>query len=390
MRKRFFAICLVSVVLIALIAVLVPSCEPSCVPALGTIQVKATLDGYPWTGAMRYFTGKLNVGGGGSSISGTTSVPKSFIVDAGNYTCALISGGPPGANVESITPSQTQTVSAGGTITFTLNFKSICTIRVKATLDGATWTGAVNYTVTVQGGSPISGTTSVPRSFSVGTGNWTCAYVSGGPAGASFVNITPSTTQSVSAGSTITFTLNFKTTTPITLTIKPPEKDAEVREASNATNFGGEPEMWVGPLVPSEVLRHRAFVWFSLASLPAGATIQSAKLYLYHSYCAGSGDATHGAFRVTTVWEEMIITWNNQPSSALSPTNDITFDIWDYPKWRFWDVTPDIDALATETGWVSWVIKIIPETSPVRKRVVYQTKEGGDVFAPYLVITYTP
>ena len=386
MRKRFVNVYSGLVVAIVLLAVLVPSCTPTerC-----TIEVKATLDGAAWTGSVQY-----TLTGPGTAPTGTTSVPKTFTVDAGSWTCAYVSGGPLGAYLESITPSATQSVSAGGKITFTLNFKTTTpiatTIEVKATLDGSPWTGAVQYTLTPGSGSPISGTTSVPKSFTVDPGTWTCAYVSGGPAGASFVNVTPSPTQSVSAGGKITFTLNFKTTTPITLTIKPPEKDAEVREASNATNFGGEPEMWVGPLVPSEVLRHRAFVWFSLASLPAGATIQSAKLYLYHSYCAGSGDATHGAFRVTTVWEEMIITWNNQPSSALSPTDDITFDIWDYPKWRFWDVTPDIDALATETSWVSWVIKIIPETSPVRKRVVYQTKEGDDVFAPYLVITYTP
>ena len=42
-------------------------------------------------------------------------------------------------------------------------------------------------------------------------GNWTCAYVSGGPAAAYFVNITPSATQSVTAGGNTTFTLNFAT-----------------------------------------------------------------------------------------------------------------------------------------------------------------------------------
>jgi hypothetical protein len=86
-----------------------------------------------------------------------------------------------------------------------------CTINVKATLDGAAWTGAVQYTLTGPGAaSPISGT-SVDASHSVDCGNWTCAYGSGGPAGASFVNITPSANQSVSAGGTITFTLNFVT-----------------------------------------------------------------------------------------------------------------------------------------------------------------------------------
>ena len=43
------------------------------------------------------------------------------------------------------------------------------------------------------------------------SGNWTCAYVSGGPPGANFVDITPSPAQELSAGGTIGFTLNFVT-----------------------------------------------------------------------------------------------------------------------------------------------------------------------------------
>jgi len=86
-----------------------------------------------------------------------------------------------------------------------------CTIDVKATLDGSSWSGNVSYTLTGPGAtSPISGT-SVDASHSVDCGNWTCAYISGGPAVASFVNITPSSNQTVSAGGAITFTLNFLT-----------------------------------------------------------------------------------------------------------------------------------------------------------------------------------
>ncbi len=90
------------------------------------------------------------------------------------------------------------------------------TIDVKATLDGAAWTGAVQYALTEPAAaSPISGT-SVPTSHSgVSPGSWTCAYVSGGPSGASLVNTTPAATQTVSAGGTITFALNFVTPPPL-------------------------------------------------------------------------------------------------------------------------------------------------------------------------------
>ena len=88
------------------------------------------------------------------------------------------------------------------------------TIEVKATLDGSPWpgtgTGAVTYNLTGPGTSP-TGTTSVPKTFTVDPGSWNCTYVSGGPPAAYFVNVTPSEVQSVAAGSNITYYLNFVT-----------------------------------------------------------------------------------------------------------------------------------------------------------------------------------
>jgi len=85
-----------------------------------------------------------------------------------------------------------------------------CYIEVWATLCGNPWGGPVQYTLTGPGAaSPITGT-SVSDIFTVDCGNWTCAYVSGGPPGAYFVDITPSPTQSVSGGHAIVFTLNFE------------------------------------------------------------------------------------------------------------------------------------------------------------------------------------
>jgi len=84
------------------------------------------------------------------------------------------------------------------------------TIEVNATSCGAPWTGNVSYTLTPASGSPVNGN-NVTATFSVATGTWTCAYVSGGPGGAYFLkSITPSATQTVSANQKTTFTLNFE------------------------------------------------------------------------------------------------------------------------------------------------------------------------------------
>jgi len=112
MRKGLLAIC---VVLLISIAALLPGCEGE-IP-LGTIEVKATLDGSPWTGDVDYTLTPAT----GSSFAGT-SVDKTFLEDPDDWTCAYISGGP--GTFVNITPAETQTLDAEGTITFTLNFES--------------------------------------------------------------------------------------------------------------------------------------------------------------------------------------------------------------------------------------------------------------------------
>jgi len=67
----------------------------------------------------------------------------------------------------------------------------------------------VDYTLS-RTGDTINGA-SVDKTFSVAPDTWTCAYVSGGPDGATLIGIAPSETQSLAGGGTITFTLNFET-----------------------------------------------------------------------------------------------------------------------------------------------------------------------------------
>jgi len=117
------------------------------------------------------------------------------------------------------------------------------TIDVNATLDGDAWPGAVDYTLTPDSGSPITGT-SVPGSHTAAVSNWTCSYDSGGPPGADLLDITPSATQELSDGGTITFTLEFVT---------PQALDAFINFVTwtiNGTPIGPSPNplgVWVGP-----------------------------------------------------------------------------------------------------------------------------------------------
>ncbi len=176
---------------------------PGAAPQVGTIVVQATLDGSPWTGNVSYSISGAETYSGASVNQTFSNVP------VGSYTLGYSSGGPSAAALSNITPGATQTLSTGGTITFTLNFATtgISGLQVQATLDGVAWTGNVNYTIT--GPQGYSGT-SVSQTFSnLTAGNYTVGYNSGGPAGATLGSISPQPTQAVTSGTTATFTLNF-------------------------------------------------------------------------------------------------------------------------------------------------------------------------------------
>lgn len=176
--------------------------------ATGTIMVNALLDGKTWETAVG--SGTINYGISGPTSDSSTTMPDTFTgLPQGSYTLTYRSGGPIGASLMGISPSPTQTLPAGGMITYTLNFHSQATgtVIVNATVNGAPWQGDVSYTLA---GPYVDSSGSVPDSFSgCPSGSYTLSYNSGGPDGYTLYNITPNPSQQLSSGGTITFTLNF-------------------------------------------------------------------------------------------------------------------------------------------------------------------------------------
>jgi len=203
MRRKMFSIWSVLLILAISLGVLMPGCEGE--PTTGTIIIKATLDGSPWTGNLTYVLTPST----GGPINGLC-VEDDFIAGSAWWSLTYISAGPDGAHCVNITPSSRQLLTQGGTITFTLNFEKSqdASIEVKATLCGEVYEGAVAYSLSVEGESVVHNV-EVPTSATVAPGEWAC-NVSFNPPGAYLVDITPSPTQSVSGGDTITFTLNFE------------------------------------------------------------------------------------------------------------------------------------------------------------------------------------
>lgn len=197
----------------------------------GVITVNAVVDGAPWSGPCSYtITGPVTSYG--------ASAPQSFPDQPGGvHTLTYNSGGPPGAILTGITPSLTQKLPSGGAISFTLNLQRqfVGTIVVNATLDGAPWrtapgSGAISYTIS---GPRSELGSAIPWTISnCPPGLYTLVYNSGGPIGATLMGITPSPSQNLASGGTITFTMNFHSETKGTIMV-------------NAM-FKGEP--WSGPV----------------------------------------------------------------------------------------------------------------------------------------------
>jgi len=114
-----------------------------------------------------------------------------------------------------------------------------------------------------------------------------------------------------------------------------------------------------------------ALINFDISSIPSGANIISAKLkiYYYDYFTTDPKGRVLNLYRITSGWDEEIVTWNTQPSydSSISSNSIVprTFG------WMTWDVTDDIqdyvDGTKTLFGWKVtdeeyWGTYDIPET----------------------------
>jgi hypothetical protein len=101
----------------------------------GTLEVKATLDGSPWSGPVSY------------SVSGAASFTGGFAatylnLPEGGYTVLYVSGGPANTSYRNIVPAASQFLPIGGTISWTLQFTTnrgpFCSTNSGASLQSTT------------------------------------------------------------------------------------------------------------------------------------------------------------------------------------------------------------------------------------------------------------
>jgi hypothetical protein len=167
-----------------------------------------------------------------------------------------------------------------------------------------------------------------------------------------------------------------------------PSDDAYVDSGNSNSNYGS-----------SAMLATEAYNWYSLStrymnswlkfdlsSIPPLATITSAVLSVTGDYSACY--AIVGAYGSTSnSWSENTITWNNQPSQGVTPTD--TQYVTNSTSLYYWSVT-SLAANSLSSGVVSVVLK--PTSNQAANSngySVYYSKEAGGSSTPSLTIAYS-
>jgi hypothetical protein len=178
------------------------------------------------------------------------------------------------------------------------------------------------------------------------------------------------------------------------LVILNPTDDASIWMQYPDDNYGSSDHMGVrnryGDISDPDHWEVNALIKFDLSSIPPGARIDSATLYLYYYDCAFNNcqnrDLT--CHRITSGWNEGTVTWNTRPdTTSVATSHSIVPPNY---SWMDWDVTSDVqdfvDGHETNYGWeimdtTTWREFDIPDSR-------FRAKEFGD-YVPYLEITYS-
>jgi uncharacterized repeat protein (TIGR01451 family) len=165
--------------------------------------------------------------------------------------------------------------------------------------------------------------------------------------------------------------------------------DATMIQAAPSTNFGDTTDMWVGYDHCYGAKIARSLVRFNLSSIPSGAAIEQARLYLRLGGSCDSGNRTHTvtSYRVGSSWSELSVTWNTTPSCAEAyGSASVASRTW---GWYSFNVTNLV------RGWVSGSLPnnglMIrgPESSGNSSALLeFYTREMGSGYTPYLEVTY--
>jgi parallel beta-helix repeat protein len=146
-------------------------------------------------------------------------------------------------------------------------------------------------------------------------------------------------------------------------------KDAYVDTLHPDRNYGSEDKLAVIDWSTHTV---RSYIEFDLSSIPDGYVIQDAKLELFYDGCDSFGSEI-GAYKVTSNWDEALITWNNQPNfdSTLIDVITLGCDSGKVGDFVSWDITDIVQ---------KWVDSSVPNHGILVKTTEEIGTENFDIF----------
>ncbi|MFW9794767.1 MAG: DNRLRE domain-containing protein [Candidatus Thorarchaeota archaeon] len=157
------------------------------------------------------------------------------------------------------------------------------------------------------------------------------------------------------------------------------------------TNFGG---LLVGLDGTADLAR--SFVAFDLSHLPSDTAFLSARLYAFMSgeLPMTTNDTAIGVYYCDDdLWDETLITWNNQPTSSVSPSDVIDSpaspDMFILNHWYSWDVTSDVRTAFAGDKLLTELIRNVDENAEPGTGKGFAKTEYYQFNATYLELSYT-
>ena len=195
---------------------------------------------------------------------------------------------------------------------------------------------------------------------------------------------------------------NSATSVYVSTWIAPPTDDvgAVQGDAKADTPQGAKEYMYVGSGgVGTKFQNERGYLQFDLSDgLPAGYTIENARLYLYCFRTMGpSGENIRVYGLDNDDWSEVDTTWNNQPAGSLTLLD--TVSVAEEYAWYSWDVKSFVETEFAGNKKVSFLVRAETEgaSSPDNFSYGFDTEEYtgsasivGKTRHPYIVFGVRP
>ena len=188
-------------------------------------------------------------------------------------------------------------------------------------------------------------------------------------------------------------------------------KDASILRNSPDSNWGGGADFVIGVHDNNAESARCLLIEFSLAVIPSGSTINTAKLCLYFRLCESAILQNLDCFRVTQAWVEGTkiatacetgATWNKYDCANAWAVAGGDFNA---------AVLASVDEIAQDYGWKEWtglgqtvqdwldgvndnygfLLKGAPEENSGHQKIFYASEElTQTTLRPKLVVDYTP